>query len=482
MFLRPKGMLPLPVPIEGGDLDELRQLLNVSNRDWPLVVAWLVAVFRPVGPYPILAVHGEHGSAKTNLCRMLRALIDPHGAPLRGEPRQIHDLIVSAHNGWIIGLDNMSHLSTSLSDALCRFFTGGGFASRTLFQNDDETIFDAQRPIMINGIEEVGTRSDLLDRCMMLSLPSISADRRRTEAEVWADFDAACPSILGALLFAVAVALRNLPSTRIDSPPRMADFAQRATAAEPALGLAPGEFMRAYVSNRAASDELVLEVNPIGSALVDFAEEVGTWAGTATQLLAVLKGQVDERSRQKGWPNGARALSVVLRRLATNLRAVGVDVQLGTRAGHTGVRTIVLTQLERVGSFASASSAALAAVEPSDLDAVTADAAADPASAEIAVPYGKSGAADATYDADANFLLDFPLIAADDDGTLRQLFRNLERLPSPGERICIDSLRHPDPAQLPKWRRSGMQMSLTPLGSTVLQRLAGGLGDEPSMN
>ena len=72
-FRRPPGLLPLPLPKGGGSLDVLRHLLNLPNdEDFVLVVAWLLAALRPDGPYPLLAISGEQGSAKTVLCKMLK--------------------------------------------------------------------------------------------------------------------------------------------------------------------------------------------------------------------------------------------------------------------------------------------------------------------------------------------------------------------------------------------------------------------------
>src|SRR5262245_29885601 len=73
-FRRPAGMLPLPVPERGGLIEDLLPFLNLSNRnDFVVVVAWLLAALRPGGPYPLLAISGEQGSAKTVLCKMLKA-------------------------------------------------------------------------------------------------------------------------------------------------------------------------------------------------------------------------------------------------------------------------------------------------------------------------------------------------------------------------------------------------------------------------
>jgi hypothetical protein len=39
-----------------------------------------------------------------------------------------------------------------LSDTLCSLSTGGGFSVRALYTNNDEVLFDAARPIILNGI------------------------------------------------------------------------------------------------------------------------------------------------------------------------------------------------------------------------------------------------------------------------------------------------------------------------------------------
>ena len=172
----PRPCCPCPTPQPGGDIDDLRRFVNVTDDDWPLLLGWLVAAFRPVGPYPVLALHGEQGSAKTTTARALRALIDPNAAPVRCEPREPRDLTIAANNGWVVATDNLSHVPGWLSDALCRLATGGGFATRTLYENDEETIFDAMRPAILTGIEEVATRSDSAGPCLLLQLPRISAE------------------------------------------------------------------------------------------------------------------------------------------------------------------------------------------------------------------------------------------------------------------------------------------------------------------
>src|SRR5262249_54107928 len=150
-------------------------------------------------------------------------------------PRDERDLMIAAKNAWLMCFDNLSHLPTWISDALARLATGGGYATRELYSDAEEVIIDVQRPTILNGIEDIVTRADLLDRTLILELPTIDEKRRRPEQEFWSAFESTRPFLLGALLDAVSMALRRLPNVKCEQLPRLADFALWATAAEPAL-------------------------------------------------------------------------------------------------------------------------------------------------------------------------------------------------------------------------------------------------------
>src|SRR5205809_2067555 len=168
------------------------------------------------GPYPLLAVSGEQGSAKTVFSKILRALIDPNAAPVRTAPREERDLFIAAGNGHLLAFDNLSDLPAWVSDALCRLASGGSFAVRQLYTDRDEVLFQAARPIILNGIEDIIARPDLADRAIFLTLPHLHEQRRRVEKEIWCDFESAHPHILGALLDAASHGLRALPEVRLD--------------------------------------------------------------------------------------------------------------------------------------------------------------------------------------------------------------------------------------------------------------------------
>jgi hypothetical protein len=104
--------------------------------------------------------------------RGLVGKLDPNTAPLRALPREDRDLFIAASNGHVLAFDNVSGLPGWISDTLCRLATGGGFAVRQLYTYQDEVLFDAARPAILNGIDEIVARPDL-------GVLDVAADTRR---------------------------------------------------------------------------------------------------------------------------------------------------------------------------------------------------------------------------------------------------------------------------------------------------------------
>jgi hypothetical protein len=303
-----------------------------------LFIAWVVAALRPGYPYPILAVNGEQGSAKTSHCRIACNLIDPHVLPLRRPPRDERDLMINAANSGVVAYDNLSGLQVWLSDALCALSTGGGMGTRQLYSDDEEKLFDAIRPIIINGIEDLGERPDLVDRCLALKLEEINEEERITEKALWATFSRIHAQVLGVLLDAVACGLKNLPHTKLARLPRMADFVQWIVAAEPGLNWKPGAFVEVYDQNRKSASTTALESSVVAQTLIAFMTAKETWVGTYKDLLHDLEPYAGERViKSKAWPQTPRGLSGKIKRIAPNLRRAGIGIQEGTheREGNT---------------------------------------------------------------------------------------------------------------------------------------------------
>ena len=364
-FIRGGAMLPLPEPARGRDLDALRSLINVrpDGPAWKLLIAWLLSCLRPKGPYPLLLLTGGMGTGKSTAGLLLRSILDPARAGLRSEPRGERDLAIAATNGHIVAYDNLSYLPSWLSDALCRLSTGAGLGVRSHYENAEETIFEYERPCLLTSIEDVVTRGDLLDRCVLVELAPIDDTRRMTEADLWAAFHALRPRVLGALLDAASAGLAALPDTRLASTPRMGTFATWATACEAGLGWPAGSFLEAYNQSRAAASGQVLEASPLVAPLRAFLDGLlDPWEGTASALLDALNaGASEEVRRGKKWPKDPTRLAGTLKRLAPSLLADGIRYEALPPTKKARLHRLVLIETqtaERDGGAASPASPA----------------------------------------------------------------------------------------------------------------------------
>jgi hypothetical protein len=348
VFLRSKGMRALPEPRSGGRFDTLLKYINVAPEEMILVYVWIIAAFCLSGPYPLLVLIAEQGSGKSTLVRALRRLIDPNKSPFQSLPKDEEGLMISAKNRWLIALDNMSNIQPWLSDALCRLSTGGGLNKRKLYTDDDEVIFDVQRPVILNGIADLASRPDLADRALVLRLPGILEHQRRSESEFWAAFEHDLPYILGAVFDVLSGVLDHIDDIQLDRAPRMADFARIGVAAEPDLPVESGSFMRAYWDNQTGLTKAALENDLFIAEVAAFAREDGPWEGTATQLRdAILNRWGEDQPCDDVIPSSPNAVSSRLRRFLPALRAEGVEVVLDHREPGSGRRLIRIRALKR---------------------------------------------------------------------------------------------------------------------------------------
>lgn len=168
-FRRSPCMGGLPLPNPDGTLEPLRELLGVEGDSWALISSWLLFSYFPARAYPVLAIHGQAGSAKTSKTALLKNLVDPGKAGLLKLKTDERELAIQANNRWLLAYDNVSSLSQDQSDNLCRLSTGFGFSARTLHENDEETLFEFTRPQILNGIVSVATAGDLLSRAVVVA-------------------------------------------------------------------------------------------------------------------------------------------------------------------------------------------------------------------------------------------------------------------------------------------------------------------------
>jgi putative DNA primase/helicase len=347
LFYRTPGMMPLPDPVGiVPNLGLLRDFLNLrSDGDWRLLIVFIVYSLRPFGPYVILVVAGIAGSSKSTFSRLVRMLIDPSSVSTQALPKSIADLMITAKNSHLLVFDNVRKLSVELSDAFCRIATGGGYRTRTLYTDDEETLIHVTKPCILNGIDDVASQPDLVSRCILMDLPTITT--RRTEEELNSKFAASHPAIFAGLMDTLSKTLAELENVTEAPTARMADFARFGMAVERALSWPKGSFNAAFEQNQQEQMTNSLGDDPLAAAmraLVRTDMEVGRpYIRTPTFLLQALTDFVPHaKVSSNAWPQTPHSLSKRLKKMEPALRACGIGIAFH----HSGNRTISVTRLD----------------------------------------------------------------------------------------------------------------------------------------
>ncbi|KKS56357.1 MAG: hypothetical protein UV20_C0014G0002 [Candidatus Magasanikbacteria bacterium GW2011_GWA2_42_32] len=321
-------------PVQDGDITLLLKYLNVADRKHRLLLlVWLVASFIPNIPHPILIVYGAQGASKTFFCRLLKKIGDPSEVETIGFPRDQNELVQIFDHHWCIVFDNISRISGRDSDALCKAVTGDGFSKRELFTDDDDIIYAFRRVLILNGINQVATRPDILERGILLELERISEEDRKSEKALLAEFEKDQPSILGGIFTVLQKAMQIEPAIELASLPRMADFTRWGAAIAEALGYTKEEFLSAYGSNIASQNDEVLAENLTAVLLRTFMDGREDWEGTPTELrnalIEVAEGLHIKPEREPDFPKTANALGKKINELKTNLAVTGMHIKRG---------------------------------------------------------------------------------------------------------------------------------------------------------
>jgi len=311
----------LPVPVSGGSLDELWSLLNVSEVDRVPLTAALVAALMPEIPHPIVTLLGEQGTGKSTAGRMLAGVLDPSPVPSRKQPRDVDAWVTAAAGSWVVNVDNVSQIPAWWSDALCRAVSGDGDVRRRLYTDGELAVIAFRRVIVLNGIDLGRMRGDLAERLLSIELDVIDPSSRRTDRDLAAAWEQAHPRILGALLDLACQVLDAMPTLKLSTLPRMADFARVLAAVDEVLGT---DGMSRYTGQ---ADSLSADVVTSEPVLAAVARQVKAgFHGTAAELLELLTPDEHSGRMPREWPSNPRALSGLLKRHSPALRRLGWQV------------------------------------------------------------------------------------------------------------------------------------------------------------
>ncbi len=261
------------------------------------------------------------------MSRLLRRLIDPSSLENLSFPRNPAELAQILSHHYMVPFDNVDMLQSQQSDALCRGCTGDGISKRQLYTDDDDIIYSFRRCIILNGINAAATKADLLDRSILIGLDRIANNERRDEERLETEFSQARPHILGGMLDALSKAISIKTNTRLDSKPRLADFANWGCAIAAGLGSSPECFMAAYMANIDEQNDEVVYGHPVAAAIMALMDKEGHWDGQAAALLDELEAEAAIQKidvRDKMWPKSPSALGRRLNEVRTNLQDAGI--------------------------------------------------------------------------------------------------------------------------------------------------------------
>ncbi len=366
MFRRYPHQIPQEQPDREGNILSLLDFVNISDRGEQLLfLIFTVAAFIPGFPHPILVLHGNAGAGKSTPLRIIKQLIDPSQIDCTPAIKDEAGFVQFASHHALVVFDNLSSVKPEFSDTLARASTGAGFSKRVKYSDDDDFIYWIQRPIAINGINQIVTQSDLLDRSILLELERISPEKRLTERAFWSKLNNQKPQILGGIFNVLFKALQKYPLESVEDPPRMADFAEWGyVIAESIDGFSGEDFVDAYCENINKQNDAALDASPVAQAVMIAVEKHEKWVGEAAEFLEMTT-PFETRSKYGGvsryntdyeilrksplWPNDPEWFVRRLNYVVPNLKAYGIDVNYTRKHNR---KIITLSRNENYGNTA----------------------------------------------------------------------------------------------------------------------------------
>ncbi len=326
LFNRYKHQIAQVTPKCNGDIHKIFNYLNIKESH-TLFLCWLVSCFVPDIPHAMPIFYGEKGAAKSTACALMKKLIDPSVFETLTMPKNLKSMTVNLKQHWFLPFDNVSHISEEISDTLCRAITGGGIQQRKLYTDADDYIFTFKRCIALNGINNVATRPDLLDRAILIELSRIDESNRRELSELQKNFKEDLPSILGAIFDVLSKAMKIYPDVKLDKLPRMADFARWGYAIGEALGNLGQVFLDEYKANYDRQNIEALNSDVVAVLMIDFMKNRESWTGRVSDLwnqFSSLAPTLGINTKIKAFPSQPNTLSRRLNGLRSNLQMVGI--------------------------------------------------------------------------------------------------------------------------------------------------------------
>lgn len=330
-FSRKSSQGELPIPVRGGDVLKLFDYCRIPEDKQNLFLAWIISNFIDI-IHPCLVIQGSAGSGKSTLSTFVKMLIDPckNNAPTIF-PRSETELKDVYNTNYFVAYDNLQRLKSKQSDYLCSIVTGAQVQKRKLFENFDMCQFDLKQPILLNGISEIVTREDMLDRSIIIELQPFEDGERGSEQKIISDFKKDLPYILGGILDILVGVVTDYEPNTIDNPPRLVDFYEYGCYICGFIDSERGmNFCEEYHRTINYQKRKFCKNEEFKNTLVEFLdEENGYWSGTVGKLTDEIKHFVEawETSNSGFAPKSPNRLSRELNLIVDSLKKDGIIVE-----------------------------------------------------------------------------------------------------------------------------------------------------------
>jgi hypothetical protein len=341
-FRAVKNLQPLPNPIPGAKLEDVAEWVNLkTGRDRRLFLTYVTLVALAHIPRPILQTTGVMGSGKSTAGRVVKRLLDPTGNEAVTIDRR--DFLQKAAHCYILMLDNQNSLPEWFQDTLCRLVTGESDSKRVLYSDDEDLVWSMQRAVLLNGINPPSDRGDVQDRTLPIELERLDKRKRLPEDDFWMQFSLKHPELLGAVFDALAGALSERHTVKLDERPRLADWGLYAAALYESQGWGVGTFVEDWKGVEETQQQGTLDGSIVAQAVILYMKKKDRVELSAAKLHAAIESHAEDDldlKDDKTWPKTGRTLWKRIREVTPLLEAHGIRAYRST-SNKTG-RPIIL--------------------------------------------------------------------------------------------------------------------------------------------
>lgn len=274
-FLKmPNTMEQVFPQIRGGLLEELSPFLNMDSDMKILFAVNLVQEFICTSSHYLCVISSPQGSGKSTFTNMWRRIVDPAVAVITTMPENAEALKNHLANNLMVCFDNTQQLNATYSDILCGAVTGTSYTRRKLYTDNAEIVMKLHNIVILNGIDVIPKKSDLLERSLLFRLNKIPAQERKNEEELEKSFKEALPYIMGAIFKTLSEYFRIKDTTKIIGSHRMAGAYKDCFVIAKVLGVEK-KFLEVFKKNQIAMQADYMETNPLISAVISYMDDIG---------------------------------------------------------------------------------------------------------------------------------------------------------------------------------------------------------------